>query len=250
MTWWAKQDLNLWPPACKAGALPLSYSPAHSEYRGGGPGRQRVSGPAGRARRNGAAEADPRPGWPARRRGAAGTLAPPRDGHARRAAAARPARPTQDAACPCDRVSRVVGRKAPSRSGRDRRPVRRRPPSLGRAAMGRRWSLGHRRAKPACRAVLRRGAKLASRRAVLRRFAPGRFSACRVDRPLTPAHQHRTRVLPPTAPTPQTPHRAPRPPAGARETGAPCDGSRAARPGPPARRQPRRRPPGGRRSRA
>lgn len=25
--WWARQGLNLWPPACKAGALPLSYSP-------------------------------------------------------------------------------------------------------------------------------------------------------------------------------------------------------------------------------
>jgi hypothetical protein len=23
-TWWAVQDLNLWPPACKADALPLS----------------------------------------------------------------------------------------------------------------------------------------------------------------------------------------------------------------------------------
>jgi len=22
--WWAVQDLNLWPPACKADALPLS----------------------------------------------------------------------------------------------------------------------------------------------------------------------------------------------------------------------------------
>ncbi len=24
LLWWAVQDLNLWPPACKAGALPLS----------------------------------------------------------------------------------------------------------------------------------------------------------------------------------------------------------------------------------
>ena len=26
-TWWAKEVSNLRPPACKAGALPLSYSP-------------------------------------------------------------------------------------------------------------------------------------------------------------------------------------------------------------------------------
>ncbi len=26
---WAQQDLNLRPPACKAGALPLSYAPRH-----------------------------------------------------------------------------------------------------------------------------------------------------------------------------------------------------------------------------
>ncbi len=28
-SWWAKQVLNLRPPACKAGALPLSYSPLY-----------------------------------------------------------------------------------------------------------------------------------------------------------------------------------------------------------------------------
>ena len=29
---WAKQGLNLRPPACKAGALPLSYSPAYQAF--------------------------------------------------------------------------------------------------------------------------------------------------------------------------------------------------------------------------
>ena len=27
LTWWARQGSNLRPPACKAGALPLSYAP-------------------------------------------------------------------------------------------------------------------------------------------------------------------------------------------------------------------------------
>ena len=30
-SWWAKEVSNLRPPACKAGALPLSYSPEHDE---------------------------------------------------------------------------------------------------------------------------------------------------------------------------------------------------------------------------
>ena len=29
---WAQQDLNLRPPACKAGALPLSYAPERKRF--------------------------------------------------------------------------------------------------------------------------------------------------------------------------------------------------------------------------
>ena len=31
--WWAKEVSNLRPPACKAGALPLSYSPERDDDR-------------------------------------------------------------------------------------------------------------------------------------------------------------------------------------------------------------------------
>ena len=33
LAWWRRQDSNLRPPACKAGALPLSYAPASREGR-------------------------------------------------------------------------------------------------------------------------------------------------------------------------------------------------------------------------